>query len=304
MYNDVFQKARGFIYRNARPLDLALWKHAFEGGDRRDAVDALAFYQNADGGFGHAIEPDLWNPESTPIGTWKATRILGELGATAADGIVKRLLGYLDSGRDFAENMWFNTVKSNNDHPHAIWWECKAAAGVPDLNPTLSLAGFALRYAEKGSALYKKANGIAVSAVEAFIKKPICDMHITPLFLQLYEYCSASEGIAGIDMSAFKTALYGAVTKTVCRDSDRWFTEYVCKPSSFYDGSGLVFDILGRELCLKEGELLAERQLADGSYPVTWLWHNDYNEYYVAANWWRSSILRDNMLYLSDLGLI
>lgn len=60
--SDVFQKAKEFIYRNARPLDLARWQFHFEGGGKEAVINALECYQNDDGGFGHGLEPDSWNP--------------------------------------------------------------------------------------------------------------------------------------------------------------------------------------------------------------------------------------------------
>jgi hypothetical protein len=81
MTGEVFEKARRFIYRNARPLDLARWRYHFEGGPKEAVVTALAAYQNEDGGFGHALEPDAWNPASSPVQTWAATEILRETGS-------------------------------------------------------------------------------------------------------------------------------------------------------------------------------------------------------------------------------
>ncbi|MCH5165857.1 MAG: hypothetical protein J1G01_05595 [Clostridiales bacterium] len=304
MNNDIFQKARYFIYRNARPLDMALWRYHFEDGSRNDVIDILSFYQNTDGGFGHAIEPDFWNSKSTPISTWRAISVLKEIGVGYEDDIVKNILAYLDSGKDFESGMWYNTVKSNNDYPHAVWWECQSESGVPSVNPTISIAGFALKYANKQSALYKKSIEIIKSAVDKFIVAPVCDMHITPLYMDLYEYCASIDGFDLFDLATYKTALYSAVKSTVCTDPDKWLKEYVCKPSTFYDSSKLIFDILDRKLCEKEGEQLLKGQLDDGSYGIPWIWHNDYTEYYVAANWWKSSMLRINMLYLKDLELI
>ena len=62
-----YEKARAFVYRNARPLDIARWQYHFESGSSDAVLKALATYQNADGGFGHALEPDAWNPNSSPI---------------------------------------------------------------------------------------------------------------------------------------------------------------------------------------------------------------------------------------------
>ena len=64
-----FKKAREFIYRNARPLDLTRFQYHFENGSKEAVMSALAYYQNEDGGFGYALEPDCWNPNSTPIAT-------------------------------------------------------------------------------------------------------------------------------------------------------------------------------------------------------------------------------------------
>ena len=58
------KQAESFIYKNARPLDLARWKYIFEGGGKEDVLTALAAYQKEDGGIGHALEPDCWNPQS------------------------------------------------------------------------------------------------------------------------------------------------------------------------------------------------------------------------------------------------
>lgn len=50
-----YNQARNFIYKNARPLDIARWKYLFEGGSKEDVLTALAIYQNKDGGFGSCL---------------------------------------------------------------------------------------------------------------------------------------------------------------------------------------------------------------------------------------------------------
>ena len=304
MNNNVYKKAQCFIYRNARPLDLAIWRYHFEGGSRKDVVDVLSFYQNSDGGFAYALEPDCWNTNSTPIATWKAIGVLKDIGIDENEQIVKRILNYLDSGKDFGDGKWFTTVKSNNDYPHAVWWEHRDNVGNANPNPTISLAGFALKYADKNSALYKKAADIATFEAKAFIAAPVCDMHVTPMYMEFYEYCASIDGFDLFDLAEYKNALYTAVKNTVCADVEKWFKEYVCTPSVFYSNSKLIFDILDADLCKKEGERLLAEQLDDGSYPILWLWHNDFKEYFVSANWWKSYMLCVNMQYLKDLTLI
>lgn len=121
--NQTFKKAHTFIYRNARPLDLARWRYHFEGGSKEAVLTALAAYQNEDGGFGHALEPDVWNPNSSPIQTWTATEILREIDFTDnTHPIIQGILSHLASGKDFDGKFWYNTVRSNNNYPHAPWW--------------------------------------------------------------------------------------------------------------------------------------------------------------------------------------
>ncbi|MDE7463904.1 MAG: hypothetical protein K2M48_02645 [Clostridiales bacterium] len=302
MKNNVFEKARQFTYRNARPVDLALWKYLFEGGKRSDVVDALECYQNADGGFGHGIEPDFWNVNSTPMATWQAIGVLKEIGVDPDEQIVKNVFKYLDSGKDFKDGLWLRTVPSNNDHPRAVWWHYNE--DEPCVNPSVSLAGFVLRYAPPHDSLYDKAVGIVKNAVSKFMAKPDTEMHTLNNFIELYEYCRAIDGFGLFDLDAFKAALCVAVDLAVCKDTDKWIKEYVCLPSSFYNGSKTIFDLVDRELCLKEGKMLLEAQGNDGAYPVPWLWYNDYTEYHVSANMWKSIILRKNVRYLKDLGLI
>lgn len=119
------QKARNFINRFARPIDLARWKFHFEGGTKDDVADALAAYQNEDGGFGHGLEADLFNPHSSPIQTCHAIEMLREIGyLEASHPIILGMLRYLDSGADFDEQhaQWLNVLPTNNDYPHAVWW--------------------------------------------------------------------------------------------------------------------------------------------------------------------------------------
>ena len=120
-----FERARRFIFRNARPLDFARWRFAFEGGSREDVLAALAAYQNGDGGFGHGLEADCLNPNSTPLQTWTATQILSEIGMEDAEHpLVRGILRYLETTPDFDGHRWagLSGVRSNDDYPHAPWW--------------------------------------------------------------------------------------------------------------------------------------------------------------------------------------
>ena len=331
--HDFYEKSRNFVYRNARPLDFAIFRYHFEEGTAEEVLRILASYQNSDGGFGHALEPDNWNPASTPVATWTATQKLRALGVPeTADGLMaqktaaernaaepgeKRLgadelaeaqriidgiLRYLESGADFAEGKWYNTVAGNNDYPHAVWWSCESETGLPDDNPTVSLAGFALCYAGQGSELYRMAEQIIAAAVTSFVDKPTQEMHTLKNYQELLSYLEESGRSDLVDMESFREKLYEAIRNSVCTEPERWYTEYVGKPSHFYDRANRLFAIFDRALCEKEADLMLEQQCPDGSWNITWQWCTEYREFEISANWWKSAIITGNLLYLKTVG--
>ncbi len=301
---DVFDKARGFIYRNARPIDLARWRFFFEEGSGEDVLKYLAAYQNTDGGFGHALEADSFNPNSSPVQTWQATNIIREIGlGDPSNDIIKGILKYLDSGADFDEGhyQWLNCVPSNNDYPHAVWWGY-APNNEDDFryNPTASLAGFIIKFADKDSELYQKGIKAASMAYDYFKSNaPFKEEHITACFIDLYEYCEDA-GADFIDISEFKSLLIEQIGENICAEPERWEKEYVPRPSRFIKSTeSLCYDEF-KESISAELEMLARTQLEDGSYPVTWNWFNDYKEFPVSENFWKSSIIIDNMLLFKN----
>ena len=304
-----FQLAEGFILRNARPLDLAVWNYHFHGGSSEDVLTALAAFQNPDGGFGWGLECDCMNPNSTPMQTLTACGVLREIGFTdGSHPIVQGILRYLDSGADFCEQsgQWLNAVPTNNDYPHAIWWTFDPARTPENdplpYNPTAGLAGFALSYAEPQSALYRKAERIAKSAVE-FITggKFPPEPHVTGSFEMMYHYLSEA-GAQQFDLASLKAALLSRSQAELCREPDRWAVEYVPKPSDYIKSRDSIFYPGCEELCAEECKLIRGSQQPDGSFPVTWQWYTDYQEFALAANWWKARFIITNMCFLAEFG--
>jgi|SRR5215210_3046125 len=77
------EAAERFVLANARLLDrhrLAVLLHA---APAEPVLAALRAYRNPDGGFGHALEPDVRTPGSEPAATLRALEVLAEIDATA-----------------------------------------------------------------------------------------------------------------------------------------------------------------------------------------------------------------------------
>lgn len=304
-----FKAAEGFILRNARPLDMAMWRYLFHGGSREEVLEALAAYQNPDGGFGWGLECDSLNPNSAPIQTLTACGALKEIGFEDGNHpIIQGILRYLDSGADFDEKsgQWLNAVPSNNDYPHAIWWQynpdSKPEENPLPYNPTAGLAGFALHFADKNSVLYRKAEKIAESAIEFinsgnFSPEP----HVTGSFAMLYDYLVEAKA-EQFDTDKLRETLLSRASAEICREPSRWETEYVPKPSNYLQSRDSLFYAGNEALCAEECEFIRRCQLPDGSFPVTWDWCTDYKEFSLAANWWKSRIIIINMRFLAEFG--
>ena len=118
-----FTKATKFIKENARLVDLRLFEYEFEGGTAESVLDALASYQNEDGGFGHGIEPDFRLVKSSPMATSVGLQYCIAVDAAAEHPIVQKAIGYLVKTYDQEHGYWpFFTDTAVNDCPHAPWW--------------------------------------------------------------------------------------------------------------------------------------------------------------------------------------
>ena len=77
--------AENFVWSAARLVDRHRYALLFAGEPAEAVVEALRGYRNPDGGFGHALEPDLRCPSSQPAPTLYALEILNEAGAADSE---------------------------------------------------------------------------------------------------------------------------------------------------------------------------------------------------------------------------
>lgn len=87
-------RAERFIWLTARVLEQRRFAHQHLGGSADAVETALTAYANEDGGYGHALEPDLRGPVSQPLHTAHALSVLDSIGRCG--GLrVERICRYL-----------------------------------------------------------------------------------------------------------------------------------------------------------------------------------------------------------------
>ncbi|WP_433478505.1 hypothetical protein ACQPZP_16600 [Spirillospora sp. CA-142024] len=131
-------RAAEFMRHNGRLIDRHRFALHFRGGSAAPVVAALRAYENPDGGYGHALEPDLRGEASQPVPAQHALQFLHEAGADD-DPAVTRIAGYLASITTGDGGVPF-VLPTVRDAPHGPWWQ------APDdptgtINPTATLAG-------------------------------------------------------------------------------------------------------------------------------------------------------------------
>ena len=290
-------KAIQYILENARPLDLAVYKYFFEQESNQAVIDELSTFQNADGGFGHALEPDFFNPNSSPIATNDAIITLSRVNALDKNtDIVKGIVRYLESHDSFNEDKkrWLFAIDSNKDYPHAIWWE-KKGDGISKFNPSVSLAAFMVCYGNRTS-LYEEIIKEAVTYLENGEEISGDDVNC---YLLAYELLTANSINDIVDLNVFKDLLSKAIENCICKDIEKYGVEYVPMPSTIFTGKYMEFitpEI--KALIAAEKAILGKLQMEDGGFDITWKWYTQYPEEYEQARaWWRPRITIEKLLF-------
>ncbi|MCY4108634.1 MAG: hypothetical protein OXG11_06365 [Chloroflexi bacterium] len=137
MSQEILERAEQFIWKNARLLERQMFAFHFKDGSPDSVVDALRPYQNADGGFGHALEPDIRCPDSQPVPVQHALEILDKV---EFDGeMVNAACEYLKSITTSEGGVpWL--LPSAHGYPRAPWWNTDVAPPA-SVNPTAAIAG-------------------------------------------------------------------------------------------------------------------------------------------------------------------
>lgn len=133
------EKATSFIWYNARHLDRAIFDARFYGEPAARVLDIVRTYQNADGGFGHALEPDVRAPDSQPLFVEFALRTLYDNGLRDPD-LAYRACDFLARHADLDQGIP-TLFPSAQQYPHAGHWTPRAEQ--PSLDRLIGLVGLA-----------------------------------------------------------------------------------------------------------------------------------------------------------------
>lgn len=130
------EAAHEFLWTHARLLERRAFEHRFLDGSAAAVERAVDAYQNADGGFGQALEPDCRTPHSQPEAMRWALAVLDSSGRLS-EARARRCADWLATVATPEGGVPF-CLTSVEGYPRAPWWKPNPEA---DLNPTGRLVG-------------------------------------------------------------------------------------------------------------------------------------------------------------------
>ncbi|MBV8135701.1 MAG: hypothetical protein JO121_08720 [Deltaproteobacteria bacterium] len=250
-------RAAGFIWRNARLLERAMFAREFLGGAPAAVIDALMAYRNPDGGFGNALEPDVRAPGSMPLHCEQALWALRE-----SDIRDPRLaMGVCDYLSSVAEPSARVEIVSGelSLYPRAAHWTGSFDPASP--NPTAGLVGLLRFQAVEHPWLAR-----ATRWSERRLERPLEEAHEVLCAMRFFEHANdrkrAQESAVKIASAAGHARLFRA---------DPFSSEYGITPLQLCPAPDSIARPAFPDVVLSAHlDALAARQQDDGGWPITW----------------------------------
>lgn len=293
-------QARSFIEQQARPLEQARYAYDFLSGPREAVLNALAAFQNPDGGFGHALEPDLRLPDSSTLATTTALQILRELEIESSHPLVQGAMRYLVDTIDREHLAWAIIPPDTDTAPHAPWWVYN-----PDLsrhlnNPRPEIAGYFFLYGDL----------VPGDLRDRLIESVVTHLEDLPDALPPSAYddllCYVRLATIPTLPDAWRARLLRRIAPLagamIAPDPSTW-GGYVMKPLKLVSRpAGLFADVYAGPVRLNL-DYEIEHQGADGAWQPNWSWGSMYPEVWpVAEREWKGVLTLDTLKALRAFG--
>jgi hypothetical protein len=278
-------KASLFVEKHARPLERRLYAFHFEHGAATAVLNVLAAFQNEDGGFGRALEPDVRAAESSVLATTVALQTAREIGAAEDHPLVKGAFRYLLAAYDPGQRVWPILPNTVEHAPRAPWWK---AATLRETfrgfaaNPRAEIVGYLYDYPALSPEPLRME---LLNEVMAHLSAPggALEMHDLLCYVRLAE----TAGLPDPPRSDLLEKLGAAVDALVSKDPSQW-DGYALKPLDVvsYPESPLAERL--KPAVHLNLDYLIDRQQADGSWAPAWSWFGEYpEEWPVAEGEWK-----------------
>ena len=286
-------KIKRFMQDEARPLEKYLYLYHFENGALSDVLAALARFQNADGGFGHALEPDLRLQESSVIATTIAFQHFRELGIHEDSTILRNACRYLVDNYNTDTVNWSVVPTTVDNAPHASWWTYGDDISRSQSNPRAEIVGYLYEYPDQVPAHIHQQ--VSDSVLAYLLSQPdSLEMHDLMCYLRLYETPSLPETLKQILFDKLKRV----VENVVSRDPAQW-REYGLPPLTLVNSPTSSFAFLFQNELAANLDFMIDRLDDAGYWNPNWSWGDIWPDAWAQAEKdWRGVLTLANLRIL------
>lgn len=292
-----FAQAEAFIRVNGRELEQRLFDFYFRDGSPEAVLEALAAYQNEDGGFGHALEPDFRLPASSPMATSVAFQVMDVVGAAADNPLVQNGIRYLLSTYHQEGGYWPKAFADVNDYAHAPWWHAWNDNPPNEdewPNPTAELTGV----------LYRYDSLVPADFLSRLTERAYQNIHHQTHIEDRYSLLCWQRALPDLPL-LLRTPVEAKIRQT-------YTSWYPFDPDKLHELNLLVFaptpdsllgEMYGDELRPHLNALM-QSQNEDGCWEPAWAWGQYEDVWPIARKEWCGRITLENVLTLRHYDLI
>jgi hypothetical protein len=256
MSANILESAEIFIWNNARLLERHLFSFLFKGGSRQNVIAALSAYQNEDGGFGNALEPDKRTATSQPIDQEFALRVLDDVGFDAE--LAKNICDFLMSITTNEGGVPF-VLPSARDAPRADWWNTEDNPPA-SINPTASIAGLLHKH---------KFQHIWVEKATAYCWRKIAELQNG----SEHDLLCAAIFLENVPDQDRAEKMFQQISEQIKKQTafDPHAPGYTFKPLTWAPTpDSICRDLFENSQIDSHLKALAAQQQADGGWPISW----------------------------------
>lgn len=270
-----YEKAVKYLNEQARPLERALYQYHFEGGAGDAVLSELAAYQNADGGFGRGLGPDIRLDDSSVNATAIAFQRLREISAPADHPVVVNACRYLVATYNEKRINWPIIPINIDDAPHAPWWGHGGDLEKSMCNPRVGLAGYANDYPEH----FPMREALTQAVFDYLFQQPDqMEMHDLLSYIQFWE----TKTLPDEKRARVLDKLLRVVENTVERDATQW-KNYVLSPLFVVSSPESPFAALFPVEIEQNLDYLIDCRNESGVWEPNWSWGGLWPEVWALA---------------------
>jgi hypothetical protein len=252
-----FAQARTFIFTQARLLERLLFAVQFEQAAPRTVGQLIAAYQNADGGLGHALEPDLRSPLSQPLFVEIGLRAMQDVG-WKDPALASSFCAFLEKVSD-DKSLVPAILPNAQEFPHAAHW---GHPQPPSINPTAAICGLLIDQGVQHPWLARA----TATCYDMLLTEPPDEAHglvCAAIFAEHLPDKQLSDRLEAMLGAQLKTASF-FIPEAPVRDYGLTPLHFAPSPASRWRNLFTAAQIRGHL------EDLKSKQMSDGGWPISW----------------------------------